>query len=244
MLKKTEWKRLYLRSRAVIILAAWFLPAASVRSDEPAPGREESQFSITIAGREVGKEKFTILTSAENITSNSSLEFQQSGKNGHKMKIETQMTADAQFVPKSYLLKTDIDGQKGSIRGTFSPAQAMFEISGSGASRKNGLLVGDRYQILDSNVFHHFIFIVRAFDLNGGEKPQSFEVIVPQELDSGVLKISNAGPEKVSLRGKTKELYHLKADSGELKIDLWVDARKILYKIAIPAKNIEILRLD
>ena len=226
------------------MLFAWMLPAVSVPVGEQKSFLEESQFSINIAGKEVGREKFAIRTSAEKVSSSSILEFQEGGKKGHKMKIETQLTADAQFVPKAYQLKTDIDGQKGLIQGTFTPSEAMFEISGSGAPRKSGMLVGDHYQILDSNVFHHYVFIARAFDLNGNEKPQSFEVVVPQELDSGVLKVSNAGVEKISLHGKMKELNHLKADSGELKIDMWVDGQKILHKIAIPAKKIEIIRVD
>jgi hypothetical protein len=244
MLKKTEWGKFIFRNCVVVVLSAWVLPAVSVRSVEQPSSREESQFSINIAGHEVGREKFTIVTSAETISSNSILEFQENGNKGHKMKIETQLTADAQFVPKAYQLKTDIDGQKGLIRGTFAPAEAMFEISGSGAPIKNGLLVGDHYQILDSNVFHHYAFIARAFDLNGNEKPQSFEVVVPQELDRGVLKVSNAGMEKTSLRGKTKNLYHLKVDSGQLRLDLWVDEHKILHKIEIPGKKIEITRID
>jgi|WetSurMetagenome_2_1015567.scaffolds.fasta_scaffold43349_2 hypothetical protein len=244
MLKKTEWEKFCRRNCVVLVLSGWILSAVSVRSGEQASSREESQFSINIAGKEVGKEKFTILTSAENISSSSILEFQENGKKGHKMRIETQLTTDAQFVPKAYQLKTDTDGQKGSIRGTFAPAEAMFEISGSGAPRKSGLLVGDHYQILDSNVFHHYAFIARAFDYNGNEKSQSFEVVVPQELDRGVLKVSNAGMEKTSLRGKTKNLYHLKADSGQLMLDLWVDEQRILHKIEIPAKKIEIIRMD
>jgi hypothetical protein len=50
--------------------------------------------------------------------------------------------------------------------------------------------------------------------------------------------------EKTLLRGKNKDLYHLIADSGQLKIDLWIDNQRILHKIAVPAKDIEVVRAD
>jgi hypothetical protein len=238
-------KRLYLRSSiALLYLLSLdiYLPAFA-QAREPAPSREESQFKIYIAGKEVGKEKFAILTSAESVSSSSILEFQEPGKNGKKVKIETQLTAKSRFLPLSYSIKTDVDGQKGMLVGTFTTGQAMFEIKGSGNSRKSGLLVGDQYQILDSNIFHHFTFIVRAFDFEQ-KKSQSFEVVVPQELDNGVLKVSDIGMERIVLHGKGKDLTHLRCDSGQLLIDLWIDNQRILHKIAIPAKQIEVIRID
>jgi hypothetical protein len=214
-----------------------------VHASEPAPSREESQFKIYIAGKEVGKEKFTILTSADSVNSSSILEFQEPGNNGRKVKIETQLTANSRFLPRSYSLKTDVDGHKGLMVGTFTPGQVMFEIKGDGISRKSGLLIGDQCQILDSNIFHHFTYIARAFDFEQ-KKSQSFEVVVPQELDDGVLKVSNVGKEFIFLRGKGKDLIHLRGDSGQLLIDLWIDSRRILHKIAIPAKQIEVIRMD
>ena len=80
--------------------------------------------------------------------------------------------------------------------------------------KKTGLLVGDKYVLLDENVFHHLIFLARLFDLNSSAKYQSFEVVIPQELDDGIVKISDSGKEKTSVRGKDKELHHLKLDSG------------------------------
>jgi hypothetical protein len=238
-------KRFYLRNSIALfcLLSLEIYMPAFVQAREPAPSREESQFKIYIAGKEVGKEKFAILTSTDSVSSSSILEFQEPGKNGRKVKIETQLTANSRFLPSSYSLKTDVDGQKGMIVGTFTPGQAMFEIKESGNSRKSGLLVGDQYQILDSNIFHHFTFIARAFDFEQ-KKSQSFEVVVPQELDNGVLKVTNVGMDFILLRGKGKDLIHLRGDSGQLLIDLWIDSQRILHKIAIPAKQVEVIRMD
>jgi hypothetical protein len=227
----------------VFLTSCWaaFLP---LHGEENSGSREQSQFSIYIDGKEAGREKFTIMTSAESVHSSSDMEFREPVKNGRKMKIETQMTMDAKFLPQSYQLKTDTNGTKGMIVGSFTPGQAMFEIQGGGNTRKSGLLVADQYSILDSNIFHHFVFIVRSFAFDAGKKIQSFNVIVPQEMDVGVLRVSDLGLEKTSLRGKEKELHHLRADSGQVLIDLWVDKQKILRKIAIPSKRVEAIRAD
>jgi hypothetical protein len=61
-------------------------------------------------------------------------------------------------------------------------------------------------------------------------------------MDAGILKITDAGTEGVLLQVKNRELHHLKVDSGPLKIDLWIDEEHVLYKIALPAKRLEVIR--
>jgi hypothetical protein len=145
-------------------------------------------------------------------------------------------------MPKTYEVRTEIGGHRQTIKGTFAPSQAVFEYLADGIPRKNGLLVGDRYAILDTNVFHHYIFTIRLFDFRIRGKSQSIDAVIPQEIDAGILKITDVGTEQVSLRGKRKELHHLKADSGSLQIDLWVDEEPVLYKIALPSKRLEAIR--
>ena len=155
--------------------------------------------------------------------------------------METQLSMDSHYLPQTYRLRTDVDGLKGTVNGTFSSGEASFEYLGSGTPKKRGLLVGDHFIILDTNVFHHFIFLVRSFDFSTG-KSQSIEAVIPQELDNGVLKVSEIAVERLTIGGKKMDLHHLRADSGVLSIDLWVDDRPILYKIALPAKKIEVIR--
>ncbi len=209
---------------------------------EQKTSREEGQFNIFINGREIGQEKFSIQSSTDSVSSHSTLSFQDPANSRQNIKMETDLVLDSRFVPRSYQLRTDVNGQKGMLKGTFAQGQAQFEYLASGSPRKTGLLVGDRYLVLDTNVFHHFIFIARSFDLTSKEKSQPFEVVIPQEFENGLLKISNLGSENLSIRGKNRELHHLKADSGLVQIDLWIDDHRVLYKIALPAKKIEVIR--
>jgi hypothetical protein len=205
-------------------------------------GLEEGRFDIRVAGKQIGTESFSIISTGDSTSSSSILDFRDPAGKSRRVRIETQLNMDGRFLPREYQLRIDQEGQKGSLVGKFTPGQALFETKGTGKAQKAGLLVGDRYSILDSNVFHHFIFIARRFDLDAKEKAQSFEVIVPQEMDNGVLRVSRVGMDKIPVQGKKRNLHHLRVDSGLLLIDLWVDDQHILYKIALPGKQIEVIR--
>jgi hypothetical protein len=205
-------------------------------------GREEGEFRIYVSGKEIGTEKFIIVTAADSASSTSIVQFQNPAEKHQKVQFETRLNMDGHYVPRNYELKSDIDGEKGNIAGTFSSNQAIFQYSGGPSTRKSGLMVGDKFTLLDTNIFHHFIFLVRLFDFDSREKMQQFEVAIPQEPDSGFLKITELKRENITVRGKKMDAHHLRADSGTMIVDLWVDSQRILYKIAVRSKEIEVVR--
>ncbi len=206
------------------------------------PGREEGEFRILSAGKEIGSEKYVIISSDDAASSSSVVDFKNPGDSRQRVRLETNAQMNGRFVPKTYQLKSDVDGQKGTINGIFSPQQAMFEYIGGRNPRKGGLLVGDQYTILDTNIFHHFIFLVRLFKFGSREKNQRFEVVVPQEQDNGVLRITELEKENIVVRGKKVEARRLKVDSGSVEIYLWVDGQRIMQKLTVPEKQIEVDR--
>lgn len=205
-------------------------------------GREEGEFRIYVSGKEVGTEKFVIVTSGDSASSTSFVQFRNPAEKHQKVQFETQLNMDGHYVPRSYELKSDVDGQKGTIVGTFAPNQAIFQYSGGPSTRKSGLMVGDKFTLLDTNIFHHFIFLVRLYDFDVKGRTQQFEVAIPQEPDAGFLKVTEVTRESIAVRGKKVEAHHLRADSGSMAVDLWVDSQRILYKIAVKSKEIEVLR--
>jgi hypothetical protein len=205
-------------------------------------GREEGEFRIYVSGREIGSEKFVIVTSGDSASSTSIVQFRNPAEKHQKVQFETRLAMDGHYVPRNYELKSDVDGQKGNIVGTFSPNQAIFQYGEGPTTRKSGLMVGDRFTLLDTNIFHHFIFLVRLFDFDSREKTQQFEVAIPQEPDSGFLKISELKRENITVRGKKMDARHLRADSGTMVVDLWVDGQRTLHKIEVKSKEIEVVR--
>lgn len=203
--------------------------------------REEGEFKILVGDKEIGGEKYTIVDTADSSSSSSVLEFRNPEQLHQKMRFESKLTMDGHYLPRSYELESDIDGKKGSIIGTFPPNEALFEYRTGDAPRKTGLLTGDKFTILDTNIFHHFIFLARLYDFSG-EKTQKFEVVIPQEDDSGVLKITRLAKDTITVKGKRIGAHQLQIDSGTLVIQIWVDDKHILHKIAVKDKGLEILR--
>jgi hypothetical protein len=228
-------------ARAIGSALLWFMAVGLVA----APAREtndEGTFRILVGGREIGSEKYALTVSGDTARSTSTLDFQNPSGMPRKLHFESELEMDATFHPTHYKLKTDVDGRTNFLVGTFSPNEAMFEFGVAGAPRKAGLLVSKDYTMLDTNIFHHFIFLVRLFNFEASEKVQKFEVVIPQETDSGVLRIQQAGHESLAVGGRKHDLRKLAVDSGEKKIELWADPKdRRLYKIAVPAQRIDVL---
>jgi hypothetical protein len=214
----------------------------AVLGGDSKPAQEEGRFDIYVADKEIGQEKFSIVSSSDSVSSSSTTKFRDPSGQKDSQQIETQLKMDNRYMPQTYQARTEIGGRKEIWTGKFVPSQANIECQSGGIARKIGLLVGNRYTVLDASVFHHFIFLARRFDFSGAGKTQTMETVIPREMDSGMLKIRDAGIEPVSLHGKNRELHHLKVDSGSLQIDMWIDEAHVLHKITVPAKRLEVIR--
>jgi hypothetical protein len=220
----------------------WVIAALPGKASEKKAGREAGEFKIFVAGREIGTEQFEITILGDKAISNSRVLLRHAVAGRQTVRLETHLEMNTSFVPTAYQLKSDVDGKTGTITGSFAPNQAIFEYPGVGAPRKEGLLTGSQYTLLDTNVFHHFCFIARLFRYDSSEKLQRFEVAIPQETDSGAIKVSQVGKEPLAVRGKKTTTYHLHLDSGSLQIEMWVNDKKEVQKLAVPARGIEIER--
>ena len=224
--------------RALALGLLLLLPVCA-RGAEPA--REEGEFEIYVDGEEMGREKYSIEIRPDGVVSVSTGTLRNSGGEGGRVRLETRLEMDADYMPRSYRVETSAGDRKGLLEGTFSPGEADFRYLLQGAPRKSGLLLDEYYTVLDANVFHHFAFVGRLFDF-GDEEAQALDVVIPQELDNGTVLIRNSGRETTEIRGKEEKLRHLKLDSGQLQIDLWLDDHRVLQKIGLPQRRIEVVR--
>lgn len=233
--------RHYPRFRRAFLLLVFPCLAVAARGGG---GREAGEFRISTGGMEIGSEKYVLVASRDSIQSTSVITFRHPQNPRQRISLETRLTMTPEFTPVSYELKSDVDGKKGTIVGRFSPNQAIFEYGGAGDSARRGLLVGERYTILDTNVFHHYIFLVRLYMGKGNGKAGRYEVVVPQENESGFLEIEDLGRETAQVRGKRVKLRRLRVDSGALQIMLWVNEAGLLERISVPARGIEAVRSE
>lgn len=247
---KTKWRIriLGICVRLSVFAVAWVMlfpvtGAQLLGAEEPKAFREEGEFKIVVNGSEIGSEKFVIASLGDSTSSTSVLEFRNPSNRSQKVKMESKLEMGLNYLPKDYLLTSDVDGKKGQIHAEFSSHQVMFDLSGSGTEQRNGLLLGEEYTVLDTNIFHHFIFLARLFDSGDREKTRRFEVVIPQEQENGKVAVADLGNETLSDKGKKTEARRMLVDSGSVQIYLWVDRQGILQKIGVPSKGIEVLRV-
>jgi len=170
------------------------------------------------------------------------VEFRNPEAANQRVRFETSLEMDSNLVPTRYQLKSEVDGKKGTITGTFSGNQAMFEYASDAGARKAGLLTGKEFTLLDTNVFHHFSFIARLFLARAAAKDHRFEVLIPQETDSGIVTVTDRGKENIVVRGRRKQVRRLLLDTGVLQIELRVDGAGAVQRISVPSKAVEVER--
>jgi hypothetical protein len=222
------------------ISSLWLSLGSTVEKDNKAE-RKEGEYKIYSSGKDIGAEKYVMIVTADAVTSSSTSDLRNPAGGSQKITLTTKLEMDGHYMPRSYEFKSEVDGQRGSIRGEFAPNQVIFEYSGGSRSFREGLLLGDHFTMLDTNVFHHFIFLARLFKYNGGAKPQTFDVVIPQAKETGTLKMRELNKETILIKGKKFNTTHLLVDSGALQIHLWVDSERIPRKIAVPDKGVEAL---
>jgi hypothetical protein len=230
------------RSLASLLIGICLHAGPTEGLDEKSVPTEKGTFQISVNGEKIGIEKYSVAVVGDSASSSCLLDFRNPGNTRQRVRLESTLEMDGRFRPRGYRLNSDVDGRKGTIVGTFPPNEVLLEYGHEGKPKKTGLLVGKDYTILDTNIFHHFVFLVRLFKFDNQEAVQRFEVVIPQSADSGVLKASELEKETLLVGSKKTECHHLLLDSGSVTIHLWVDKQRILQKITIPSLSLEVLR--
>ena len=60
--------------------------------------------------------------------------------------------------------------------------------------------------------------------------------------DEGFLKVTELKRETITVRGKKIDAHHLRADSGAMVVDIWTDNQRIVHRISVQSKEIEVVR--
>ena len=223
------------------LLLSRLVPAAP---QEKGRTQEEGVFQIFFEGKEIGSEKYRLVVEQAAAVSSSVLDFRNPANTRQRIQLESKLEMDGRFRPRSYHLKSQVDGKKGSIVGSFPPKTVMFEYGRNGVTKKSGVVVGNDYTILDTNIFHHFTFLARLYSFDSRVSPQRFEVVIPQEGDGGFLKISEVKKETLMFKGKNIETRLLQVESGAVTIHVWIDERRTVHRIAVPSSKIEVMRVS
>jgi len=212
----------------------------------PAPAAnldDRGTFAISLAGRPIGTEKFTIRSSKDKIEAEAEIQLRAGqGAKSVAVKSHPQLVLDPQLEPQTYILN-----QKGTqefhLEADFrvSPAVSRLRLAGHAEDNKRDFALPKDVVILDDNVVHHYQLLINRFTLKP-EKKQTFNAYIPQEALPGVVTLEEVGNEEVELNGRKVPLDHLVFSAELARIDLWVDSQQHLQRFYNSESQLDAIR--
>src|ERR1700752_2202717 len=91
--------------------------------------------------------------------------------------------------------------------------------------------------VLDDNLYYQYAALARIYDWSR-RGPQTFSVLVPQELLPGTITVNGAGP----LTSEGKSYEGLKVTTNDLEVLLYLDSNHRLMRLEVPSSKAAIIR--
>jgi uncharacterized protein YaiE (UPF0345 family) len=209
--------------------------ARSVRSNTSSGFTpDKGSFKILVNGQQTGKEQFDI------------------GPNGTDWIAHgaSQITTPTGVTRVTGTLKFRADGtpvryewstqgeKKAAATITFSGPVASIELRLENARPFTQQLTFSSPQIviLDNNLYYQYAVLAHVYDWEK-KGPQTFSVLVPQELTPGTITVESLGSQDVD----GKKLEELSVKTEDLEVDVYLDGPRVV-RIVAPSSNAEIVR--
>jgi len=209
--------------------AAWPHPTAT-----PVFVPDKGNFRIIVNGQPVGKEQFEINPDGGNWVAHGSSEIQTPEG---PTRISGTLALRSDGNPMRY--QWAIEGKKkASATIDFNSLTATIELHLENAKpyTQQFTFSTSPITVLDNNLYHQYAILARLYDREK-KGPQTFSVLVPQELTPGTITVDSLGTEEVG----GKKLEKLNAKTEDLEINLYLDNGRLVRLVA-PSTNAEIIR--
>src|SRR5277367_6276471 len=195
---------------------------------------DKGKFRIMVSGQVVGKEEFEIGPSGADWTAHANSEIQTPQG---VTKVNGTLTFHPDGSPVHYDWATQ-GVKKASSTIAFSGTAASVELRMEGARpfAQDFTFNTPLVSVLDNNLYHQYELLARLYD-RGAKGPQTFSVIVPQEMTPGSVTVDSLGKQDAG----GKQLEELRVRTEDNEIDLYLDGQKLMRLVA-PAANAEIVR--
>jgi len=200
----------------------------------PALEPDKGRFRILVNGQQVGKEEFEIAASGDKWVARGTTEVQSGQTNTH---VTGTLELRSDGTPLRYEWSTQ-GPKKASAAVVFDGTTATIELHMENRQpfTQQFTFSSPRIVILDNNLNYQYAILAKLYDWSK-KGPQTFPVLVPQELTPGTVTLESMG--KQNSGGKSLEELRVKTEDTE--IDVYLDGAR-LVRIAVPSANAEIVR--
>jgi len=215
-----------------LFLTPFSLSAAASKLAPLVP--DKGKFRIMVSGQAVGKEEFEIGPNGADWTAHANSEIQTPQG---VTKVNGTLTFHPDGSPVHYDWTTQ-GVKKASSTIAFSGTAASVELHMEGARpfAQDFTFNTPLVSVLDNNLYHQYELLARLYDRDA-KGPQTFSVLVPQEMTPGSVTVDSMGKQESA----GKQLEELRVRTEDNEIDLYLDGQKLMRLVA-PSTNAEIIR--
>jgi hypothetical protein len=231
------------RTRRILAasILSTFLSVGFAAAARPNPSSgftpDKGAFKILVNGEQKGEEKFDISPGGSSgdwiARGNSEI----TAQDGSKTSVTGMLEFRADGTPVRYEWSTQ-GAKKASATIVFSGPIASIELHVGDARPFTQQLTFSSPQIviLDNNLYYQYAVLAHLYDWQK-KGPQTFSVLVPQEVTPGTITVESRGTQDVD----GKKLDELSVKTEDLEVDVYLEGPRVAC-IVVPSLNGEIVR--
>ena len=202
---------------------------------------EDGVFLIRSGERRIGTERFLIRRIASGWEAAGELQLEVPG--APRVSESSTLRLDGKWKPTSYERQQQTP-KKGNLTVEFGAAGTkLLSKTEAGTQEQIFLLPDHDLVVLDTNLFHQYILLLRQYDA-ARSGPQNFNVFVPQEATPAMISLTLVGKENLRINDTPLELNHFQAATEDIKIEIWATPEGEIQRLEIPQARLEIVRQD
>jgi len=196
---------------------------------------DKGKFNILLDGKSIGREEFEIQPSGAGWVAKGSTSIQADGQSA---KVTGNLSLQPDGVPISYDWSSQTDkANSAHVDFVNGVAKTTLQVQGAHPFQQENSFGAPLIVVLDNNLYHQYEILAHLYDWSK-RGPQSFPVLIPQELTPGTIAVESAGSDTVD--GKSYEL--LKVTTADIEIHLFLDSSHKLHRLEVPASKVTVLR--
>jgi hypothetical protein len=224
---------------AVVVFVAAALGASGAGQFKNAAGvfsPDKGKLKILLDGQPVGNEEFEIAPSGDLWTAKGATEVHV--PEAGRMRVNATLELRADGTPKSYVW-TSQGEKKNSSHVIFEggTAKITLEIEGARPFQQDVIFGTPLVAVLDNNLYHHYQVLTCVYNWEK-KGPQTFPVLIPQDMTPGSITVEATGPQ--TMNGRSYE--GMRVASPDLEVLLYLDAGHRLMRLEVPASKVVVER--
>jgi hypothetical protein len=233
-------RNLFISLAALLALAVALGFSAYAADKKAAPGSvfaaDKGKFNILLDGASIGREEFEIEPSGANWIAKGSTSLKT--PEGKSAKVTGTLTLQPDGAPLSYDWSAQTDKSNSAhILFVNGVAKTTLQMQGAAPYQQDNSFGSPLIAVLDNNLYHQFELLAHIYNWTK-RGPQTFPVLIPQELTPGTISVESTGT--ASAGGKSYEA--LKAATSDLEILLYLDSSHNLIRLEVPSAKVAVVR--